>query len=303
MLHLNNRVKEKKNPKAQALLESEDSGSDKNISLTSAPASRDRKRKSSDENGDKKSPATNPTRSAKKPSRENKSSRKLADVEAAQLRAKTFFDSVTVDLSSDIDEPPVTADTASDPAGNRDEPSSIANGISEIEVLPVINKDTSRSTHTPRTPLSRPLHSNQHAATFQVRKESTSRSTSAINSPSTSSTPITKNTSLIPPENNYHIPVSPIYHLESPVTHQSNSYMDLFCEDEDSSTQNLSTLLSSAIRHSYDVESPQGAQHIEKSPKASANSCPDCALYKARNEELEARLNELEDKCQCKHFY
>ena len=79
--------------------------------------------------------------------------------------------------------------------------------------------------------------------------------------------------------------------------------MDLLCEDEDSSTQNLSTLLSSAIRQPYDVESPQGAESIEKPPKASANSCPDCALYKARNEELEAPLNDPEDKCQCKGFY
>ena len=79
--------------------------------------------------------------------------------------------------------------------------------------------------------------------------------------------------------------------------------MDLLCEDEDSSSQNLSTLLSSAIRKSYDVESPQVAQHIEKPPKASAILCPDCALYKARNEELQERLNELEDKCQCKYFY
>lgn len=196
----------------------------------------------------------------------------------------------------------MSADTTSDPGGNQDDSSSRANGISEMEVLPVRNKDTSRSSHTPRTPLSRPLHSNQHAATPQVRKESTSCSTSAINSPITSSTPV-KKTPLIPPENNSHIPVSAIYHHESPVTHQSNSYMDLLCEDEDSSTQNLSTLLSSAIRQSYDVESPQGPQHVEKPPKASANSCPDCALYKARNEELEARLNELEDKCQCKHFY
>ena len=79
--------------------------------------------------------------------------------------------------------------------------------------------------------------------------------------------------------------------------------MDLLCEDEDSSTQNLPTLLSSVIRQSYDVESPQGAQHIEKPPKASANSCPNCALYKARNEELEAWLNKLRDKCQRKHLY
>lgn len=287
------------------MLESEYSGSKKNASPTSAPASRDRKRKSSDGNGDncKKSPAATLTaQSATKPSKENKSSRKSADVEAAQLRAKAFFDTVSVDLSSDIDEPSVSADTMSDPEGNRDETSSGASGISEIKVIPEI-KDTQRSSHTPRTPLSGPLHSNQHADTPQVRKESTSHPTSAIKSPITSSTPITKKALPITPENNYQVPVSPIYHHESPITHQRNSYMDLLCEDEDSSTQNLPTLLSSAIRQSYDVESPQGAQHIEKPLKASSNSCPDCALYKARNEELEARLNELEDKCHGKHFY
>ena len=228
MLHLNNRARGKKHQKPkQSRQESEYSGRDKNASPTSAPASRDRKRKSSDGNGDKKSPAANPTQSAAKPSREKKSSRKSTGVEAAQLRAKAFFDSVTVELSSDIDEPPVPADTMSDTEGNRDEPSSRANGISEIKVLPLINKDTSRSSHTPRTPLSRPLHSNQHADTPQVRKESTSRSTSAINSPITSSTPVTKKTLLNTPDNNYHVPVSPVYHHESPVTHQSNSYMDL----------------------------------------------------------------------------
>lgn len=232
-----------------------------------------------------------------------KSSRKSADVEAVQLRAKTCFDSVTVDLSSDTDEPsPMSADMTSEP-GSQDEPFTRVNGVSEIEPLPVRNKDTSRNSHTSPTALSRPLHNNQHAATPQVRKESTSRSTSAIHSTNvTSSTPV-KKTPLIPSEKNYPIPVSPIHYHESPVTHQSNSYMDLLCEDEDSSTQNLSTLLSSAIRKSYDVEPPQVAQHIEKPPKASAILCPDCALYKARNEDLEERLNELEDKCQCKHFY
>ena len=285
------------------MLESEYFGSEKNASPTSAPASRDRKRKSSDGSGDKKSPAANPTKSATKSSREIKSSRKSADVEAAQLRAKAFFDSAAVDLSSDIDEPPVSADTMSEPEGNLDEPPSRANDVSEIEVLPLINKQTSPNSHSPRTPLSLPLHSNQHVDTPQVRKESTSRSTFAINSPITSSTPGTKKTLLITSENNYRVPVSPVYNHESLVTHQNNSYMDLLCEDDDSSTQNLSTLLSSAIRQSYDVESPQGAQCIDKPPTASANPCPDCALYKARNKELEARLKDLEDKCQCKHFY
>ena len=102
------------------MLESEYSGSEKNSSPTSAPASRDRKRKSSDGNGDncKKLPAATPTQPATKPSKENKSSRKSVDVEAAQLRAKAFFDTVSVDLSSDIDEPSVSADTMSDPEGN-----------------------------------------------------------------------------------------------------------------------------------------------------------------------------------------
>ena len=287
------------------MLESEYSGSEKNASPTSAPASRDRKRKSSDGNGDncKKSPAATPTHSATKRSKENKSSRKSADVEAAQLRAKAFFDTVSVDLSSDIDEPSVSADKMSDAEGNRDETSSGASDISEIKVLPEI-KDTQRSSHTSRTPLSGPLHSNRHADTPQVRMGSTSHPTSLIKSPITaSSTPVTKKALPTTPENNYQVPVSPIYHHESQVTHQRNSYMDLLCEDEDSSSQNLPTLLSSAIRQSYDVESPQGARHIEKPLKASSNSCPDCALYKARNEELEARLNELEDKCQCKNFY
>lgn len=162
------------------MLESEYSGSEKNASPTSAPASRDRKQKSSDGNGDncKKSPAATPTQSATKPLKENKSSRKSADVEAAQLRAKAFFDTVSADLSSDIDEPSVSADTMSDPEGNRDETSLGASGISEIKVLPEI-KDTQRSSHTPRTPLSGPLHSNQHYDTPQVRKESTSHPTSA----------------------------------------------------------------------------------------------------------------------------
>ena len=140
MLHLNNRAKEKKTPKAQAMLESEYSGSEKNAILTSAPASKNRKRKSSEENGDncKKLPTANPTPSATK-----SSSRKSADVEAAQLRAKAFFDSVhTVDLYSHIDEPPVSADMMTDPEGNRDETSSRASGISKIKVLPVINRDT-----------------------------------------------------------------------------------------------------------------------------------------------------------------
>ena len=172
-----------------------------------------------------------------------------------------------------------------------------------MKVVPVINKDTSQGSHTPRTPLSRSLQRNQHADTPQVRTESTSHSTSAINSPITISTPGTKKTLLITPETNCHVPVSPIYHHESPVTHQSDSYIDLLCEDKDSSTQNLSTLLSSAIRQSYNVESPQGAQCIEKPPEASVSSCPECALYKARNEGLEARLNDLEGKCQCKHMY
>lgn len=144
--------------------------------------------------------------------REKTTSCKSVDSEAAQLRAKTFFDSVTVDLSSDIDEPPMFTDTMSDPEGNRDKPSSRANGISNIEVLPPINKDTPWSSHTP---LSQPLHSNQHAATPQVRKESTSCSTSTINSYSTSSMPVTKKAILITPENNYHIPVSQTYHLSS----------------------------------------------------------------------------------------
>lgn len=95
--------------------------------------------------------------------------------------------------------------------------------------------------------------------------------------------PGTTKTLLITPENNTHVPVSTIYHHESPVTHQSNSYKDLLCEDEDSSTQSLSTFLSCAICQSYDAESPQGAQRIEKLPKAFPNSCLDCVLYKAKN--------------------
>ena len=128
-------------------------------------------------NGDKQLTAANSTWSPTKPSSGNKSSHKSADVEAARLRAKTFFDSVTVDLSSGTDEPPVSANTMSDPEGTRDKPSSRANGTSEIEFLLVINKDISDSSQASRTPLSRPLHSSQHATTPQVRKESTSRST------------------------------------------------------------------------------------------------------------------------------
>ena len=132
-----------------------------------------------------------------------------------------------------------------------------------MKVVPMIHKDTSQSSHTPRTPLSRPLQSNQHADTPHVRKESTSHSTSAINSPITTSTPGTKKTLLVTPETNCHVPVSPSYH-ESPVSHQSDSYMDLLCEDEDSSTQNLSTLLSSAIRQSYNVESLRALRNRQR---------------------------------------
>ena len=112
----------KKHQKPQALMQSEYSGSNTNAPLTAAPTSKGRKRKSSDENGDKQLTAANSTWSPTKPSSGNKSSHKSADVEAARLRAKTFFDSVTVDLSSGTDEPPVSANTMSDPEGNRDEP-------------------------------------------------------------------------------------------------------------------------------------------------------------------------------------
>lgn len=119
------------------MLELEYLGSEKNVFLIFVFVSRDRKRKSSDGNGDncKKSLVVIFIQLVIKFLKENKLFRKLADVEVVQLRVKVFFDIVFVDFFFDIDELSVFVDIMSDFEGNRDEIFLGVSGISEIKVF------------------------------------------------------------------------------------------------------------------------------------------------------------------------
>ena len=243
----------------------------------------------------------------------NKSSRNAANVEATKLRAKTFFNAVAakspvvnVDLcsQSDTDEEPSTnkepeSDHRAVPQTPDTNSTSLqSNPKSHALVTAQINA-TPQNTIPQKTPT--PIANNTghnstetghyHMSISPINKDSTPPPTS-IMPPCSSSSPVTSSTRHTLPQTRYNtVTISPISKKSTPQpAARMQSYLNLPCADEDTSTQNvLSGILGGAIRQSYNEGAPQRTGNVELELSDPA-CCSNCALYKARNEELQAQL-------------
>ena len=194
-----------------------------------------------------------------------------ANVEAAQLRAKTFFNAVSakpavvVDLSTDTDEPAVVNIPVPKSSNDKPIPPPQAGTNS------LLNSPQSKpNSHINITPQTSPTHTSP---------------------PKASSTPIanTRPQTHVHP----HTTISPTRET-APIS----SYMGLLSDQVDPPRDSLANVLGGAIRKSYDVDEPQRLNgNFAAKPLPESAACSNCAIYKLRNEELQAQLEELKQKC------